>query len=692
MYGDTSAAGNGAIFEPDTQPVFEFSVDDMVAQGGSEPVKVELKPENNVFNRVKVEFQNAQNDYNTDVIMEDDPASIQNFGINEEGQQSWHFIRSVQVAQLAANLRLKRMVNIREQFTMTVTTRYRADLKPMKLITVTWDKMGWSQKPLRVLSIEDTHAGLNLTLEEFPYGVSKPTIHPKMTPQAINANPGLINPGDTAIEALEIPDPMNGFAGRRVRFYANPETPDNWGGCEIFTSDDDSFYVPRGQIVSPVVVGTLTSTLNVGTGDPDTQSFTMTVDNGLQIVTPPVSDFDNQLSLLAIIQSGSFEIVAFKNAALTGVGVYTLDHFHRGLFGTTRASWTSGAKVIELGDAFVEIEYPASRDGSDLYIKAASFNKLRGRQQDLGDLTSTSIVLTGDNPGLYDKDAGLLSLGRTIDDTVSGRLARTAAHSTYRPTTNPLTAHDAGSNATVNIAAFHMRVPGFADISLNSGTITNLSYDTLYYIYYNDLSLAGGAVTYLSTTTKEIAITSGSSFFVGSIRTPKAGAFDTVGFGDGGAGAHTGMITKLSFSTVSTVVGAVSSPANMIDGDPTSFAQLSCAGTGSLDNKEVILQVVPGIARSFSSLTMNVIWSVPTNTLNGAGTRVTLSFIAGGVTAGTITVAAGTTKALRSDTVVIPTTMNPNSCEFIVQAFASAGDSSGSLVVNVYEVWVEGTE
>ena len=79
-------------------------------------------------------------------------------------------------------------------------------------------------------------------------------------------------------------------------------------------------------------------------------------------------------------------------------------------------------------------------------------------------------------------------------------------------------------------------------------------------------------------------------------------------------------------------------------------------------------------------------------TLNGSGTRVTLTFIAGGTTAGTITVAAGTTKALRSDTVVIPTTMNPNSCEFTVQAFASAGDSSGSLVVKVYEVWVEGTE
>jgi hypothetical protein len=693
VYGDTSAAGNGAIFEPDTQPVVEFSVDDMIASGGSEPVKVETEAENNIFNKVKIEFLNAANDYNTDVIMEDDPGSIQNFGLNEESQQSWHFIRSVQVAQLVANLRLKRMTNIRDKFTMTVTTRYRSLLVPMKLITVTWDAMGWNQKPLRVLSIDDSHSGLALTLEEFPYGVSKPTLYPKMTPQAINANPALKNPGDTDIVVLEIPDLMNGFAGRTIRIYANPLLPDNWGGCEVFTSDDNSFFVPRGQIVTPVVFGTLTSTLNVGTGDPDTQSLTMTVSNGLQLAQPPTSDFDNDLSLLAIIDvAGTVEIVAFKNVALTSTGTYTIDHFHRGLFGTTRASHVSGATIVEMGESFIEYTYPASRDGSDLFIKAASFNKMQGRLQDLGDLTSSSVVLTGDFPGFYDKASGTLSLGKTIDDTVSGRLARTAAHSTYRPTTNPLTAHDAGASATVNIAAFHMRVPGFSDISLNSGSITNLSYDTTYYIYYNDLSLAGGAVTYLSTTTKETAITSGSSFFVGSIRTPKAGAFDTKGFGDGGAGAHTGMVTRLLFSDIPTVVGAVSNPSNIIDGDPTTFGQLSASGISSLNNMEVIVQTVPGIARSFSSLTMNVIWSVPTNTLNGSGTRVTLTFIAGGVTAGTINTNAGTTVALRTDSFSIPQTMNPLSCEFTVQAFGTTGDSSGSLVVKVFDVWVEGTE
>jgi hypothetical protein len=513
-----------------------------------------------------------------------------------------------------------------------------------------------------------------------------------MTPQAINANPALKNPGDTDIVVLEIPDLMNGFAGRTIRIYANPQLPDNWGGCEIFSSDDDSFYIPLGQIVAPVVFGTLTSTLNVGTGDPDTQSLTMTVSNGLQLTQPPTSDFDNDLSLLAIIDvAGTVEIVAFKNVALTSTGTYTIDHFHRGLFGTTRASHVSGATIVEMGESFVEYTYPASRDGSDLYIKAASFNKMQGRLQDIGGLASSSVVLTGAFPGFYDKAAGTLSMGKTIDDTVSGRLARTAAHSTYRPTTNPLTAHDAGSNATVNIAAFHMRVPGFSDISLNSGSITVLSYDTLYYIYYNDLSLAGGAVTYLSTTTKETAISSGSSFFVGSIRTPKAGAFDTVGFGDGGAGAHTGMISRFRFVTES-VVGAVSSPDNANDGDPSTKATLTCTGTSSTNIQQIELQQVSAFTRSYSALTMNIIWAVPTNTLNGSGTRVTVTFVGAGTTLSTVTVNAGATRALGLSSVAVPVSSNPADYEITIQAFAGTGDSSGTLHVDVYDCWVEGTE
>jgi len=704
VYGDTSFAGNGAIYLPDTQPVVEFDTSDFVSGEAAEPVKVETEPENHVFNRVKVEYLNTINDYNTDVIMEDDPASVQKYGLNEEAQQDWSFIRAANVAQMAANLRLKRMTTVRDKFTMTVTTRYRPLIAPMKLITITFAPMGWDNKPLRILSIEDDHSGLALTLEEFPYGVSKPTLYPKMTPQAQNANPALINPGDADIVALEIPDLMNGFAGRIVRFYASPQTPSNWGGCILFTSDDDAEFIPRGRITAPVVFGELSgSGMTTGTGDPDTQSITVVVASGLQIPQPSSTDFDNLLSLLAIISGSDVEIVAYKNATLTGENEYTLDHFHRGLFGTTRASHSASDGVIELGQDFIEYSYPASRDGSDLFFKAASFNKMSLRLQDLGDLTSGSIVLTGDFPGFYDKADGTLSLGKTIDDSASGRLARSAAHSAYRPTSNPLTAHDAGSHATINIAGFDMRIPntnaGYTDIPISSGSITTLSYDTLYFVYYDDLTLAGGSVTFLESTTKEDAIASGASWFVGSIRTPKAGAVDTIGYNDGGATAHTGSITRLFFTNVNpstAISGHYISPSNTIDTDATTIGSIKSVAGGALSGAAIItISALPPVTRAWSHATINCIAALPTNSVDGgSGFNVaSLGWLDDKGNGGTFILkieSSFSTVAVQMFTDTLPTNVNLNALRVVGSVTAQWGDvTTGTVQLDIYEAWVE---
>lgn len=401
VYGDTAVAGFGSIYEPDTQPVVEFDVTDFVAAGGAEPIKVETQPQSHVFNRVKVGWKNALVDYRDEVVTEEDTASINQNGLFEEGQQDFSFIRYVNIAQWAANLRLKRYTNIRDTFTWTVPTRYRTLLQPMKLVTVTWSHMGWSQKPLRILKIEESHAGLALTMEEFPYGVANATLYPKLTSQAINANPALISPGDTDLVALELPDAMNNYQGNTIRLYADPVTPENWGGTLIYWSGDNTKWNFLGELTSSVTIGTLGgSGMTVGTGDPDTQTITVVDVNDVPLLSGTTFDFANQISLLAVIDT-DVEIMAYLNATLTGDSTYQVDHFHRGLFGTTRASHTAGATVIEMGEAFLEFQFPASFVGNTVYFRALSYNKLRQRLQDITDVTSLTVSLSGANPGLF---------------------------------------------------------------------------------------------------------------------------------------------------------------------------------------------------------------------------------------------------------------------------------------------------
>lgn len=94
-----------------------------------------------------------------------------------------------------------------------------------------------------------------------------------------------------------------------------------------------------------------------------------------------------------------------------------------------------------------------------------------------------------------------------------------------------LGATDAGASASISISA-HTRVYGDGtSVSVNSGNLTGLSYSTAYYIYYDQASRAGGAVTYASTTTAATSAQTGDRHFVGVITTPAAAAGPTSGYG-----------------------------------------------------------------------------------------------------------------------------------------------------------------
>lgn len=85
-----------------------------------------------------------------------------------------------------------------------------------------------------------------------------------------------------------------------------------------------------------------------------------------------------------------------------------------------------------------------------------------------------------------------------------------------------ITATDAGSNVTISISAHTRNYADGTNVSVNSGSITALDYSTTYYIYYDQASRAGGAVTYQATTSATTAAQLGDRHTVGSVATPAA--------------------------------------------------------------------------------------------------------------------------------------------------------------------------
>jgi hypothetical protein len=92
-----------------------------------------------------------------------------------------------------------------------------------------------------------------------------------------------------------------------------------------------------------------------------------------------------------------------------------------------------------------------------------------------------------------------------------------------------ITGTDAGANATINISAHTRYYADGTNVAVNLGSVTGLSYSTLYYIYYDQASRAGGAVTYQATTSEATAAQIGDRHTVGSVTTPAAAAPDNTG-------------------------------------------------------------------------------------------------------------------------------------------------------------------
>lgn len=162
--------------------------------------------------------------------------------------------------------------------------------------------------------------------------------------------------------------------------------------------------------------------------------------------------------------------------------------------------------------------------------------------------------LMTDTETTFDAQAQLISdLAAAVADIATAQAAaaaaQTAADTVKRDDsistswTSPgviLSATDAGSNATITIANHTRKYTDNTQVSVTGGTLTALSYSALYYLYYDQASRAGGAVTYQTATDPNVALANAIAgrHFCGFITTPGAGGAATDGGVDppGGAG------------------------------------------------------------------------------------------------------------------------------------------------------------
>lgn len=384
-FSDTAATAHGITYTPNIDPAYELTDDDFLDL--EQPVRVMRTPNADAYNQVQIEFLDGASQYNIAIASAQDQASIEIHGLRPMDTIVAHQITDAATARMVAQLILQRAMYTRNVYEFKIGWRY-ARLEPCDYVTLTDARLELAAVPVRVLSVEEDESGaLTINAEDAPAGIHSSPLYtpPGGSGYVVDFS---VAPGNVVAPAFfEVPA-TQALSGLAVGIAVTGNSID-WGGCEIWGSNDGTSYAYVGQVAGGARYGTIGSGITAAVGQAPRVTL---VGNGGQILSGSASDAAN-LSTLALIDN---EFVAYTGSALVAANVYDVTLAVRGAHNTVAAAHSGSAPFIRVDDAV------AYSDGLDLdmidktiYFKFLSYNRYGGGRQQLADVSAYPYTVTG---------------------------------------------------------------------------------------------------------------------------------------------------------------------------------------------------------------------------------------------------------------------------------------------------------
>jgi hypothetical protein len=472
-YGDTSKAGNGFLYTPNTQPIYDITDDDYICDPGQEPLRLTQPDIRDVNNSISIEWLNRSADYAQSTLPpEEDLSSILTYGRRPAPNTSLHSICQQSVAVQVANTLLKRSVYIDggSNYEFTLGPQF-ALLDPMDIITLTDPYLGLSKAPVRITSIEEDEKGrLKIKAEDFPWSCSAPTLYAKQVGTATSSgffvDPGVVN------TPMFVPLPTSITQGNPYVLGIALSGGPNWGGAAVFVSTDGgNSYQQAGITTGPSNMGVTTAILPAHS-DPDST-------NTLSVATAMSY---GALDSYSQVQADAFvpliavenELLAYETATLTGSFAYGLTYLRRGAYESQISTHASGVLFCQVNDGnLFNWNYTEAEVATTVYFKFCSLNKAGARQQDISQVTAYPFFIPAPRaPWRWNAGyaAPIMSGGNIVDAlATSENFGQTVAYVTAENGT-PLPTITIYGNPPINIFSSSVGAPVIEAISvINSG-------------------------------------------------------------------------------------------------------------------------------------------------------------------------------------------------------------------------------
>lgn len=390
-YGDTTITANGRTYQPNLTPIYAFTDDDYIYTPDEDPVRVRLKPANEVFNIVRVEYLDRTHQYNTAIEEAKDEDDIRTNGERAKQTETLHAITDAATAKRVAQIILQRQLYVRTEFEFSVRADYSL-LEPMDLVAINDISAGIVNQLVRIIAIgDDENDVFTITAEEMLTGPAHAPLYNTQAAAGYAAN-GNVAPGPVGTPVLFPAPPLlvgvNG--GYEVWIGVTPSAGNtaNWGGCQVYASLDGVSYSLMGNIYGAARTGQLTALLAATTDPDDTTTLHLafanpTVTTG-SLASGSQADEDNLRTLLWV----DGEILSYRTATLTGAGAYDLLHMRRGKYGSAIAAHANLSRWARLDEKLFRLPYDPGMLGKTISFKFPSFN-IYGRN--LEDLSTTTV-------------------------------------------------------------------------------------------------------------------------------------------------------------------------------------------------------------------------------------------------------------------------------------------------------------
>lgn len=407
-YGDVALTANGRTYTPNTTPLYDLTDNDYLPRGdNTPPVTVRRRDPAEVPNVVTVEIEDRAYDYNATPYKAEDLFEQLTYGPRALPVLALHGIKSADVGRTVAQIRLQREQNVRNTYDFRLGLKYSL-LEPMDLVTLTDSGLQLSLTPVRITSVVELQdeEGFAVTAEDWPLGTANASLYGS---QGANGYAPDTNatPGSTSARVIQAAPDLQQSG---MDLWIGATGGDNWGGCDVYVSWDNTSFVWAGRIVAKAAIGQI-SPMNAATGvwpslDTGTPSCPyFLIGTGRTMTGYSATDFSNLVGLMYVeAHSGGpatpDEWLAIKNASFVSTNVYDIGgDLYRGLYGTesnAASGHNNGSWAMLIDEAILSIPFPNATAGQTVYFKFPAFNKFGNALQSLAAVSSQSFTFTRD--------------------------------------------------------------------------------------------------------------------------------------------------------------------------------------------------------------------------------------------------------------------------------------------------------